>query len=196
MICCCLSLAHSPCILLLTASAAGVPLGKAEREGDRQADRQRVEGETAQQPPTAPTQIYYLCSRSGHFTAVFTLDPDVRIRWQGPGLQMWLPIHRSATFLSTDPPAHILIRPLTLLIKKIPTDFFLETIIHSTIQSQSLIWGGFSYNVMTVPQLGRLRVKSSLTASACLNCGKTSSAYVERSTGFRVYVQPCWQWRD
>lgn len=62
--------------------------GEIDRPTDRQADRQRAEGEMAQRPPTAHIQIYYLCSRSGHFTAVFTLDPAVSIRWQGPGLQM------------------------------------------------------------------------------------------------------------
>lgn len=109
------------------------------RQRGRHTDRQWVEGETVQQLPTAPAQIYYLWSRSGHFTAVFTLDPAVSIRWQGPALQMWLPIHRSTTFLCADPPPHFLIRPLTLLIKKIPIGVFPETIIHGTIQSQSLI---------------------------------------------------------
>lgn len=61
------------------------PSGK---QTDRQTYRQRVEGERAQQSFTAPIQIYYLCSCSGHFTAVFTLDPAVSIRWRGPGLQM------------------------------------------------------------------------------------------------------------
>lgn len=108
-------------------------------EGQRQTDKQRTEGETDGRPPTAPVQIHYLHSRSGHFTAVFTLDPAVSIRWQGQGLQMWLPIHRSTTSLRADPPPHFLIRPLTLLIKKIPVGVFLKTIIHSTTQSQSLI---------------------------------------------------------
>lgn len=97
--------------------------------------RQTDEGETVQQSPTAPAQIYYLWSHSGHFTAVFTLDPAVSIGWQGPALQMWLPIHRSRLFYAQDPPAQFLIRLLTLLIKKIPTGLFLETIIHSAIQS-------------------------------------------------------------
>lgn len=109
-------------------------------EKEWETDRQRVEGEAIRQPPTAPIQIYYLCSHSGHFTAVFTLDPAVSIRWQGSGLQMWLPIHRSTTSLSADPPPHFLIRPLTLLIKKkIPVGIFLKTIFHSMIQSQSFI---------------------------------------------------------
>lgn len=122
LICCLLQFAHSQCILLMIVSAATVPQVKT----CRQTDRQRVEGEIAQQPPTAPIQIYYLCCRSGHFTAVFTLDPAVSIRWQGLGLQMWLPIHRSTTSLSAEPPLpaphthqpHFLICPLTLLIKK------------------------------------------------------------------------------
>lgn len=53
-----------------------------------------VGGEATQQPPTTPIQIYYSCSHSGHFTAVFTLDHAMSIRWQGPGLQM-LPITHS-----------------------------------------------------------------------------------------------------
>lgn len=80
-------------------------------------DRQRVERESTRQPPTA-IQIYYLYTHSGHFTAVFTLDPAVSIRWQGPWLQMFLTIHRSTASLSADPPPHFLIHPLTLLIKK------------------------------------------------------------------------------
>lgn len=70
---------------------------------DRQTDRGLKEKQPSSGPCTAPIQIYYLCSRSGHFTAVFTLDPAVSIRWQCPGLQMWLPIHRPTTSQSANP---------------------------------------------------------------------------------------------
>lgn len=61
LICCRISFVHSHCILLLIVNAAFIPLGKMERqtnrEADRLTDRQGVEGETAQQPSSAPTDI-------------------------------------------------------------------------------------------------------------------------------------------
>lgn len=80
--------------------------------------------------------------------------------------------------------------------KKIPIGIFLETLIHSIIQSQSFIQGGFSCNVMTVPQLACLRVKSSRPQPTITLGTLPAFFWMERSTGLGVYVLPCWHWID
>lgn len=85
--------------------------------GGRQTDGQDWKGNSSG-PGIAPIQIYCLYSCSGHFTAVFTLDPAVSIRWQSPGLQIWLPIHRSTSSQSILSSSFFFFRPPTLLIKK------------------------------------------------------------------------------
>lgn len=49
---------------------------------------------------------------------------------------------------------------------------------------------------MTVPQLGRLRVKSS-GPRPTVTLGTLPALFrMERSTGLGVYVLPCWHWID
>lgn len=64
--------------------------------------------QAGRQTSATSVQIYYLCSCSEALTAVFTLDPGLRIRWQRPRLQ---PLRHPFQFFITC--------PLTLIIHKI-----------------------------------------------------------------------------
>lgn len=95
--------------------------------GDR-SDRQ-TENLTNGSQWKAPIWIYYLCSCAGHFTAVFTLDPAMSIRWHCPGLEMWLPMHPPPPSPQTPP------SPLpffSLFLKKSQQALSSKTVIHNS----------------------------------------------------------------